>query len=74
MRDSGLQGVGSVAAFVSRGLAPIPPHTGGGIGAMYQAAVRLGVDLKAMDFPPSMGARVDRLPRRPGRQARKPRG
>jgi len=56
--DSGLQGVGALDAFAASGVRPIPPHTGGDLNAMYRQAIGLGVDLAAMDYPPSMGRRA----------------
>lgn len=57
--DSGQQGVGSLDAFVAAGRSGrIPFHTGGDINAMYQDALRLGVPMAAIDYPPSMGSRA----------------
>ena len=56
--DSGLQGSGSIEAFIAAGYEDgnIPPHTGGDFNAMYQLSVRHGVALCAIDYPPAMGA------------------
>jgi len=57
--DSGQQGVGSLDAFVAAGRSGrIPFHTGGDINAMYQDALRLGVPMAAIDYPPAMGSRA----------------
>jgi ribose transport system substrate-binding protein len=55
--DSGLQGVGSLEAFVAAGM-PIPPHTGGDLNFAYKLAIRHKVKLAAVDYPPQMGARA----------------
>lgn len=56
--DSGLQGVGSLEAFIAAGRKPgdIPPHTGGDLNLAYKLAIRHRVPLAAMDYPPAMGA------------------
>lgn len=56
--DSGLQGVGSIEAFIAAGRKPgdIPPHTGGDLNLAYKLAIRHKVPLAAMDYPPAMGA------------------
>lgn len=56
--DSGLQGSGSIEAFLGAGYGPgtIPPHTGGDFNAMYQLAVRNDVPMVGIDYPPAMGA------------------
>ncbi len=54
--DSGLQGVGSIQAFLDRGL-PVPEHTGGDLNKMYKLAIRQSVPFVAVDYPAAMGAR-----------------
>ena len=56
--DSGLQGSGSIEAFMAAGYedGKIPPHTGGDFNAMYQLSVKHRVPLCAIDYPPAMGA------------------
>jgi ABC-type sugar transport system substrate-binding protein len=54
--DSGLQGVGSIRAFLDHGLA-VPPHTGGDLNKMYKLAIRSAVPFVAVDYPAAMGAR-----------------
>jgi len=56
--DSGLQGVGSVRAFVDAGFkrGTIPPHTGGEINLMYKLAFNHKVPLCGVDYPAAMGA------------------
>lgn len=58
--DSGLQGVGSMEAFLAAGFATgaIPPHTGGDLNLAYKLAIRHQVKLGAMDYPPAMGFRA----------------
>lgn len=58
--DSGLQGVGSLQAFIESGVprGKIPPHTGGDLNLAYKLAIRHGVPLAAMDSPPAMGRRA----------------
>ena len=58
--DSGLQGSGSIEAFVAAGYEPgtIPPHTGGDFNAMYQLSVLNEVPMIGIDYPPAMGARA----------------
>ena len=60
--DSGLQGSGSVEAFVNAGVsgADIPPHTGGDLNGMYKLAVQHGFPFCGIDYTPSIGiAAVD---------------
>ncbi|MDD9874259.1 MAG: substrate-binding domain-containing protein [Gammaproteobacteria bacterium] len=56
--DSGLQGSGSLEAFLAAGYqdGDIPPHTGGDFNAMYQLATRHKVPMVGIDYPPAMGA------------------
>ena len=56
--DSGLQGSGSIEAFLGAGYAAgaIPPHTGGDFNAMYQLSVQHDVPMIGIDYPPAMGA------------------
>jgi len=56
--DSGLQGSGSVEAFLGAGVAPgdIPAHTGGDLNAMYQLAQEHGFPFAGIDYTPSIGA------------------
>lgn len=56
--DSGLQGSGSVEAFLGAGVASadIPPHTGGDLNAMYQLAQEHGFPFAGIDYTPSIGA------------------
>ncbi len=56
--DSGLQGSGSVEAFLGAGAASdeIPPHTGGDLNAMYQLAYEHGFPFVGIDYTPSIGA------------------
>lgn len=58
--DSGLQGVGSLDAFIDAGRLPgtIPPHTGGDLNLAYKLAIRHQVPLAAVDYPPAMGIRA----------------
>jgi ABC-type sugar transport system substrate-binding protein len=58
--DSGLQGAGSLQAFVDAGYrrGEIPPHTGGDLNLVYKMALRYGVRLGAVDYPPAMGTRA----------------
>lgn len=54
--DSGLQGSGSVEAFLGAGYksAEIPPHTGGDLNRMYQLAVEHKFPFCGIDYPPAM--------------------
>lgn len=56
--DSGLQGSGSVEAFIGAGVtgADIPPHTGGDLNAMYQLAMEHGFPFIGIDYTASIGA------------------
>ena len=54
--DSGLQGVGSIQAFLDLGL-PVPAHTGGDLNKMYKLAIRHSVPFVAVDYSAAMGAR-----------------
>jgi ribose transport system substrate-binding protein len=56
--DSGLQGSGSIEAFIAAGYedGKIPPHTGGDFNAMYQMSVTHKVPMVGIDYPPAMGA------------------
>jgi ribose transport system substrate-binding protein len=56
--DSGLQGSGSVEAFIGAGVtgADIPPHTGGDLNGMYQLAYEHGFPFAGIDYTPSIGA------------------
>ena len=56
--DSGLQGSGSIEAFLAAGYeaGSIPPHTGGDFNAMYQLSVTHDVPMVGIDYPPAMGA------------------
>ncbi len=58
--DSGLQGSGSIEAFLAAGYGAgkIPPHTGGDFNAMYQLSVQNDVPMVGIDYPPAMGARA----------------
>jgi ribose transport system substrate-binding protein len=58
--DSGLQGVGSIQAFLDSGWAPgtLPIHTGGDLNQMYQAAVVNRVPMAGLDYPPAIGQRA----------------
>ncbi len=57
--DSGLQGSGSIEAFLAAGYenGKIPPHTGGDFNAMYQLSVKHDVPMVGVDYPPAMGAK-----------------
>ena len=60
--DSGLQGSGSVEAFINAGVSgtDIPPHTGGDLNGMYKLAVENGFPFCGIDYTPSIGiAAVD---------------
>jgi ABC-type sugar transport system substrate-binding protein len=61
--DSGLQGVGSLQAFIAAGFRPgeIPPHTGGDVNLAYKLALRHRVRLAGVDNPPEMGGRAVEL-------------
>jgi ribose transport system substrate-binding protein len=56
--DSGLQGSGSLEAYLAAGktAGKIPPHTGGDFNAMYKLAVKNQVPIIGIDYPPAMGA------------------
>lgn len=58
--DSGLQGSGSIEAFLAAGYedGKIPPHTGGDFNAMYQLSVQHDVPMIDIDYPPAMGAKA----------------
>ncbi len=56
--DSGLQASGSLRACIEAGRRPIPPHTGGDLNSTYKLAVRHGVALAAVNYPPAMGLRA----------------
>ena len=58
--DSGLQGAGSMQAFIDLGIddANIPPHTGGDINRVFQLAVNHHIPLAAVEYPAWMGARA----------------
>lgn len=58
--DSGLQGVGSLDAFVDAGYGAgrIPPHTGGDLNRMYRRALELRVPHLGVDYPAAMGAKA----------------
>jgi ABC-type sugar transport system substrate-binding protein len=58
--DSGLQGVGSLQAFINAGwkTGHIPPHTGGDLNLVYKLAIKHEVKLAAVDYPPAMGIRA----------------
>jgi len=58
--DSGLQGSGSIEAFLAAGYeaGTIPPHTGGDFNAMYQLSVNNDVPMVGIDYPPAMGAQA----------------
>ncbi len=58
--DSGLQAVGSLQAFIAarKPAGAIPPHTGGDLNLAYKLAIRHGVPLAAVDYPPAMGLRA----------------
>ena len=55
--DSGLQGSGSVEAFLNAGVRSrdIPPHTGGDLNHMYKLAVEHGFPFCGIDYTPSIG-------------------
>jgi len=55
--DSGLQGVGSIEAFVEhRG--GVPAHTGGDLNKMYKLAIHHKIPFFAADYPAAMGGRA----------------
>jgi ribose transport system substrate-binding protein len=58
--DSGLQGAGSLEAFLGAGYRPgeIPPHTGGDLNLAYKLAIQSQTALAGVDFPPSMGIKA----------------
>ncbi len=59
--DSGLQGAGSLRAWIeaaARGGRPVPPHTGGDLNGIYQLALRHRVPLAAIDYPVTIGSRA----------------
>ena len=64
--DSGLQGAGSMQAFLDLKDRPdlqgtettIPPHTGGDLNHAFQLAVEHKIPLAAVEYPASMGARA----------------
>jgi ribose transport system substrate-binding protein len=55
--DSGLQGSGSVEAFMDAGVTgeAIPPHTGGDLNRMYKLAQEQGFPFCGIDYTPSIG-------------------
>ncbi|MBL4811708.1 MAG: substrate-binding domain-containing protein [Rhodobacteraceae bacterium] len=55
--DSGLQGAGSLRAYLGAGYhgEDIPPHTGGDLNEVYKLALQNNVRMVAVDYPPSMG-------------------
>ncbi|MEO1191354.1 MAG: substrate-binding domain-containing protein [Pseudomonadota bacterium] len=55
--DSGLQGSGSVEAFLNAGFASdeIPPHTGGDLNRMYLLALEHGFPFIGVDYTPAIG-------------------
>lgn len=55
--DSGLQGSGSMEAFIAAGASRgrIPPHTGGDLNLAYKLAITHRIPLAALDYPPAMG-------------------
>ncbi len=55
--DSGLQGSGSVEAFLNAGVESkdIPPHTGGDLNRMYKLALKHGFPFAGIDYTPSIG-------------------
>jgi ribose transport system substrate-binding protein len=55
--DSGLQGSGSVEAFLNAGFKPeeIPPHTGGDLNRMYKLAAEHRFPFCGIDYTPSIG-------------------
>lgn len=55
--DSGLQGSGSVEAFLNAGFAgaDIPPHTGGDLNYMYQLAYEHGFPFCGIDYTAAIG-------------------
>ncbi len=55
--DSGLQGAGSVEAFLNAGVASedIPPHTGGDLNYMYQLAHEHGFPFCGIDYTAAIG-------------------
>ncbi len=60
--DSGLQGSGSVEAFLNAGVekGSIPPHTGGDLNRMYKLAYEYGFAFCGIDYTPAIGiAAVD---------------
>jgi ribose transport system substrate-binding protein len=54
--DSGLQGSGSMEAFLAARRGSVPLHTGGDLNLAYKLAVRHRIPLAAVDYPPAMGA------------------
>ncbi|MCV6546934.1 MAG: substrate-binding domain-containing protein [Cohaesibacter sp.] len=55
--DSGLQGVGSIRAFMDA-KEIIPPHTGGDINGMFRLALKQKISFCAFDFPAAMGSKA----------------
>ena len=55
--DSGLQGAGSMEAFLAAGIegAKIPPHTCGDLNQCIKLATEHGIRAMSFDYPPSMG-------------------
>ncbi len=55
--DSGLQGSGSVEAFINAGVSgkDIPPHTGGDLNYMYQLAHEHGFPFCGIDYTAAIG-------------------
>jgi ribose transport system substrate-binding protein len=55
--DSGLQGSGSVEAFLNAGYKSkeIPPHTGGDLNRMYKLAIEQKFPFCGIDYTPSIG-------------------
>ena len=57
---SGLQGVGSIEAFIAAGFGRgmIPAHTGGDLNYVYKLALRYAIPLASRDYPPAMGLKA----------------
>ncbi|MCY4220062.1 MAG: hypothetical protein OXD35_00205 [Thiotrichales bacterium] len=55
--DSGLQGSGSVEAFLNAGVPgkDVPPHTGGDLNYMYQLAHKHGFPFCGIDYTAAIG-------------------
>jgi ribose transport system substrate-binding protein len=61
--DSGLQGSGSMQAFLDHGLPSdeVPIHTGGDVNRAFQLATQHNIPLASVEYPAAMGGRSLRI-------------